>query len=247
MTSDLVVVGLGQLGELLATGALRAGLRVTPVLRSTPRPLDFSAVPPETPVLLAVGEGWEKAAADVPAARRGDVVVLQNEIFPSSLVDAGLPHATVLMVWFNRKAFAPPQPGPPSQALGKHAAVMQHIHAATGLPCEVLDASRLPEVLAAKYAFIATINILGVRQEQTVGAWFQAHAPEANAVLEDVLTLAARLCDTPLTPALRQQVQHALNVHAALPARGRTSLARLQRARAHAARLGLRLNTFLGE
>ena len=78
-------------------------------------------------------------------------------------------------------------------------------------------------------------------------AWFQAHAPEANAVLEDVLTLAARLCDTPLTPALRQQVQHALNVHAALPARGRTSLARLQRARAHAARLGLRLNTFLGE
>ena len=78
LPTDLWVFGLGQLGELLASGALRLGMRVTPVLRRTPRPLDFSAAPPGTPLLVAAGEGWEAAVADIPASRRNDIIVLQN-------------------------------------------------------------------------------------------------------------------------------------------------------------------------
>src|SRR5688572_26348056 len=81
---ELAIFGLGELGKLYGAGALAAGFRVTPLLRQTPLNAVWTQLPERTPLLIAVSEPSLRSVLDnLPANRRGDAILLQNEVFPS--------------------------------------------------------------------------------------------------------------------------------------------------------------------
>jgi ketopantoate reductase len=234
---DALVMGLGQLGQMYAGALLRLGFRVTPIVRSTARPLQLG-VPPGTPVLLAVGEEqFDDAVKELQSAQWADhLILLQNEIFPASWKQWGVENPTVMAVWTNRKNGAA-QVGLATRVSGPQADLVMRMHQALNIPCEKLtDESALNTELCAKYAFILTLNALGVAQARTVSHWMQAEPGRVRAVLNDAVALSAARVDGYVDVARASaRAREALEALSNLPTLGRTALPRVERA-AHAAR-----------
>jgi hypothetical protein len=232
-TGHLVVVGMGQLNALWAQGALKRGMVVTPVVRRTPRPWSLAHVPLPSPLLIGVGEdGLAALWPDIPQERRAHVVFMQNELFPSTWEGLGVTEPSVMVVWLNRKQDSVPRPGPPTQLFGPHAATLATLHEALGLAYTILpDGNALRGALTAKYGFILTLNALGHHTDRPLGAWCAADRATVDALLEDALRLGARLSGLTQVPdAARTLALQALELHHALPTRGRTAGQRVERA-----------------
>lgn len=239
---DRVVWGLGQLGRLLGGGALRAGCRVTPITREVdPEPV-WERLEAHVPILMCVGEASLEACVNAtPAARRRDLVFVQNELFPSRfLAFTEGEQPTVLVFWSNVKRSLPLMIGRRSAVFGPHAQAVSEIHAALDIPCEVLpDAPSLSREIVAKYAFILTINVLGLQENATLGTWLER--PEAvRPVLDDAIALGWALAGaSPHGGSVREDVHEAMRGLATIPSRGRTAGKRLERALEQAAELGV--------
>jgi len=235
-----LVIGVGQLGALFAEGLERAGWDVTCAGREW-----SGAIPATGPIWVCVGEeSLRSVVAKIPKAERARVIVCQNEVFPSTLAELGLEAATVLIVWFNRKAGATPKLGPTDIVVGPQSPAVQAAYEALGIPLRGLDEGEsLAGALAVKYAFILGINTLGVLNTEgsnlTVGEWISGSAHEAVAAertMRWAFGLALRACgisdvDGPARAAMWVQLGSALAVHAELPTRGRKSQDRLERAK----------------
>ena len=242
--TDLVVFGVGQLGQLFAGGALRLGVRVTPITRSTDRPAVWSALPPDTPILIAVREAdLADAIADVPEARRGDLILVQNELFEPLWTDLGAEDPTVVVFWTNKKPRVPLLIGRRTALHGRHADFMAAVHAQLDILAEVLsEPEARDDELVAKYAFILTINALGLIEDTTVGAWLEKDRERVTAVLDDAIQLgeryAGRACrrERALAGALA-----GMTGMGSLKAKGRSAPSRLRRALSDAEEAGLEL------
>ena len=237
---DLVVVGLGQLGSLYADGAQRAGFRVTPVGRTDNLAAIVASVP-AAPLLIAVGESDLAAVlAAIPPPQRDDLILLQNELFPSDW-EPITPHPTVLVVWLNRKHDRPSEVARPTAVHGRHADIVATVHTALGLPCTVLTspADRNLE-LVGKYAFIITVNGLGVAADRTVEAWRRADPARVEALVGEGVTLGeARLGHPVDRAAAHRMVIEALEALPTMPVRGRSAGARVARGLAVARARGI--------
>ncbi|MEW5848194.1 MAG: hypothetical protein AB2A00_05240 [Myxococcota bacterium] len=240
--SDLVVVGLGQLGQLYAGGALKLGIRVTPVVRTTPRPLALSALPGHTPILVAVGEdALGGVLEEIPAARRDHVVLLQNELFPSVWRAHGVRSPTVLIPWLSRKKGRPLEVARPTLAYGPHAGLFAAVHGALDLPCEVTtETARMEDGLVAKYTFIITINALGVQEDLTLGAWLRKDPARVDVLAAEAHALGQAQLGRPVPrDDVLRQAREAMAALPDYPARGRTARARIERAVAVAQQRGV--------
>jgi len=240
---DLLVWGVGELGKLYGSGALAAGFRVTPILRTSDVPITLAGRSPDTPILIAVSEqGLPDVLDSVPRAQKGQVILLQNELFPSLwATEAEAP--TVMIPWLLKKKGDPQIVIRETPVYGVHSEVVKAMHEALGLPCATLDsASALASELADKYAFILTINALGVVRDRTLGGWLREEPVRVRDLASEACQLAARLAETPLDEARRiQRVLQGMHALSALSARGRSAGARVTRAQAHARALGLDL------
>lgn len=239
---DIVVFGLGQLGQLLAGGALRAGLRVTPITRSSAPGDVLAPLAIETPVLVAVGEDALAPALEALGPRGEWAILLQNELFPSSWQACG--HTpTVMVPWLLKKPSAPLTVPRPTQVYGRQVELVAAIHEALAIPCERLaDEASLRQALVDKYAFIATINALGLLRDRTLAIWLAEDPLRVRALALDAATLGERLCGETVDRA--QSVEAVLTGMRALggmSARGRSARTRVERAQANALQLGLEL------
>ena len=96
--------------------------------------------------------------------------------------------------------------------------------------------------LVAKYAFILTINALGLIEDTTVGAWLEKDRERVTAVLDDAIQLgeryAGRACrrERALAGALA-----GMTGMGSLKAKGRSAPSRLRRALSDAEEAGLEL------
>lgn len=228
---DFVVVGLGQLGELYAGGALRAGWRVQAVRRGDD-PRRVIDTHPGAPVLVSVGEPDLMAVLSaIPTERRPDVILLQNDLFPSDwqhFVDA----PTVAVVWLNRKKGAPPQVARPTTLYGRHAAAMVEVHTRLDLSAEVLpDDGALGRELVAKFAFIVAVNGLGVAEDRTVGEWRRRDPDTVARLVDEGLRLGIARLGRPIDEAsARRAIDEAMAALEDMPVRGRSAPTRVQRA-----------------
>lgn len=235
--ADLVVVGVGQLGGLYATGALRGGFRVTPVGRD----VDPGAVVDAGgagPVLVTVGEDTLAAVLRaLPSSRRDDAILVQNELFPADLDGA----PTLAVVWLNRKEERPAEVARPTVVHGRHAGVMARIHAALRLPCRVVtEPAALHAELVAKYAFIVCVNGLGVLAPLTVGEWLARDPGQVRRLLQEGVAVGeARLGQAVDRAAAIAAGEEALRALVHMPVRGRTARARIERAVAAARARGV--------
>jgi hypothetical protein len=238
---DLVIYGVGELGKLLATAALRRGIRVTPITRAQRADEVLGQIAPNTPLLVSVGEHDLPAIlSSLPPAHTGRVILLQNELFPSSWQAHGL-RPSVLVPWLLQKRGMPTQIARPSPLFGADSALLRELCEAIAVPTSQLhDEAELAQALVDKYVFILAINALGLAVDRTLGLWLQEDLAQVWNVLEEAARLGEALVGRPIdhtrAHAAAEQAMRALS---SVPARGRTAGERLTRALAHAKRLGV--------
>jgi len=241
----LVVYGVGELGKLFGGAALRAGIRVTPVTRHANAREILDDVGDDTPILIAVGEReLEVVLRELPTRHRMDIILLQNELFPDSWSEHDLT-PTVLVPWVLQKRGLPTQVAGRSPYIGAHADLVAELFAVLGLPAQRLaDAPALHQALVDKYTFILTINTLGLLVDRTLGMWLQEDPTLIWNICAEATQIAQALCGARADAAqARLATEQGMRALSNVPARGRTARERVERALAHATRLGLRVPT----
>jgi hypothetical protein len=240
---NMILIGVGELGKLYGAAALRAGLRVTPVVRSTNVEDVWQATPEHTPILVAVGEAdLEPVLEYLPAARKRDAILLQNELFPARWRRHGL-EPTVMIPWLLRKRGQPELVARATPVYGQYTSLVAELHRALGLDVEPLHSeAELAQALVDKYTFILTVNALGLLGDFTLGEW-AAREPERIEVLSrEAAALGQALCEHPIdAEASVRATQQGLEGMAPMRARGRSASERVRRAVGQAAAFGLEL------
>lgn len=243
---EVVIVGLGQLGRVFAGALLRAGHTVVPANRGD----DLAALAQRHPdpalVLVAVGENdLHPALAAIPARWKPRVALIQNELLPQDWERHGCANPTVMSVWFEKKKSSDAKPLIASPAAGPGAKLLVEALATVDLPArEVAAGEALLFELVVKNVYILTTNLAGLRTGGTVSELWANHEAFARDVAVDVMALQEALTGARFErEALIGGMLEAFAGDPAHACMGRSAPARLQRALAHADRLGLVLPT----
>jgi hypothetical protein len=240
----VVVIGLGEMGSVFARGLLRLGHPVYPVGRSTRMKSVAKALPKPKLVLVAVGEKDLPRVLDkLPRPWRRLLVLLQNELLPDDY--ARFSDVTVISVWFEKKAGQDSRVIIPSPALGPRAKVLRDALGTLDIPVRVVGRKRdMLFELVLKNLYILTTNIAGLRVGGTVGELQDRHADVMHGVADDVIRLQEAMTGKRFDHgALLAAMGEAFAGDPEHKCMGRSAPARLERALAHADRLGVELPT----
>ena len=231
MKNPVVVVGIGEIGSVVARGFMRLGYPVHPVVRD----MDMSAVAAEVAepelVLIAVGEAdLHNVLSAVPQAWRGRLVLIQNELLPGDWQQYDL-SPTVISVWFEKKKGMDSKVLIPSPVYGDHAQLVSNALASLDIATVVLDsAEALLHELVLKNVYILTTNIAGLRVGGNVGELWGKHQDFARAVAGQVIQLQEKLTTSSLdTESLIAGMLVAFNGDLNHGCMGRSAPARLAR------------------
>ena len=244
--SEVVVIGLGQLGRVFAGGLLRTGHTVVPVTRGDDMFTVAHAHPDPERVLVAVAENdLQTVLAAMPGAWRPRVALIQNELLPRDWEKYRYTDPTVISVWFEKKKGIDAKPLIASPVAGPGAALLCRALASVDLPCrEVALGDELLFELVRKNVYILTTNIAGLRAGGTVAQLWSQHETFARQVanevmdIQDALTGVAHDRDALITGMLE-----AFDGDPAHGCTGRSAPARLARALQHADTYGLAVPT----
>ncbi len=242
--TPVVVIGIGEMGSVFARGLLRLGHPVYPVTRDTDMSRLADALPAPEMVLVAVGETALPAVLEaIPEAWRDRLALLQNELLPADYAD--LPGPTVISVWFEKKKGQDVKVLIPSPVFGPRSQLLIDALATLDIPARaVADDQAMAFELVLKNVYILTTNIAGLRVGGTVGELWRDHEPLARAVANEVIDIQEGLTGRSYDrDALIGGMLEAFNGDLEHRCMGRSAPARLQRALAHADRLGLEVPT----
>lgn len=240
---ELVVYGLGELGQLYGAGALRSGIRVTPITRESSPSEVFKSIGADVPILVAVQEtALDDVLAGIPKGRAESIILLQNDLFPSRYEALGL-RPTVLVPWLLKKRGTNLTIARPTPVYGRHAALVAELHRVLDIPSVTLDNEQaLRQALVEKYAFILGINALGVLRDRTLAGWMQEDPLRVRALTTEAAQLGAALAEcTADKVAIDRAVTEAFQALGTMSARGRSAEGRVRRALAQAEALELAL------
>lgn len=238
----VVVVGLGELGSLLSQGLLRSGVSVVPVLRDTDTDALARDLPEPELVLVAVAEDdLAPVLSALPVSWKTRVALLQNELLPRQWQAPGIERPTVAVIWFEKKPGRVAQEILPSVLGGPGAPLLARALERLGLHGRIVDDEReLLRALVAKNLYILTTNIAGLETGGSVRELWHDHRELARAVANDVLDLQQALCGCELPRSeLLAELERAIDADPEHRCTGRSAPARLERALAHADRLGV--------
>ncbi|MEW6445852.1 MAG: hypothetical protein ACOZAQ_01480 [Pseudomonadota bacterium] len=244
MNDPVIIIGIGEIGAVLARGLLHAGHPVYPVNRNMSLVDAHHHNPEPMAVILAVGEAHlQTCLRDMPDVWRDKLTLIQNELLPRDWTPHALINPTVMSVWFEKKKGMDSKPLMPSPVCGPHAGLlckaMQHV----GLPArEVGDMDSMTWELVRKNVYILTTNIAGMVAGGTVDALWRDHQTLTREVAHEIIDLQEWLSGH--TFDRERLVQGMLEGFQGDPAHqcmGRSAPARLQRALALADEAGLSL------
>lgn len=244
MIDPVIIIGIGEIGAVLARGLLRVGHPVFPVNRDMPLAMAHTLNPEPLAVILAVGEAdLQPCLQDMPLPWRDRLVLLQNELLPRDWKPHELPEPTVMSVWFEKKKGQDSKPLLPSPVHGPHAGLILNAMQAVGLPArEVEDMDAMLWELVRKNVYILTTNIAGLVTGGTVEELWRDHEPLAREVAKEVIELQEWLTGHSFDrERLVQGMLEGFNGDLEHKCMGRSAPARLKRALALAAEGGLRL------
>jgi hypothetical protein len=240
---DLVVYGLGELGQLYGAAALRAGYRVTPITRHDDPRRVLDGLLADVPILVAVGEAALDPVLTVLGKARGNAaILLQNELFPSAWRKHDI-EPTVFVPWLLKKRGTPLLVARACPVFGAQTELVRDLHQALDLPCEALpNEHALYQALVEKYAFILTINALGLLRDRTLGMWLQEDPSRVAGLSRETAQLGAVLCESEVDlERCQQAVLEGMRALHNVAARGRSAEERVTRALAEGQRIGLEL------
>jgi len=246
MKSPVVVIGLGEIGSVLARGYLKRGHPVYPVLRDMNLEEQAAAIPEPLAVVVAVGEAELQAMlASLPTLWRSKLILIQNELLPRDWQQHDL-EPTVISVWFEKKKGQDVKVVVPSTVYGSQAENLVAALDTLDIPSTLIsDADTMTFELVRKNYYILTSNIAGLRTGGTVGELWQNHQDFVQQVITDVHTVqehlvGEKLDKTELTAAMVNAFEGDLE-HGCM---GRSAPVRLQRALDIAKQAGLDVPTF---
>lgn len=232
MQQPVVIVGIGELGSVFATGFLRAEHPVIPITRGMNLIEEANAIPAPLVVLIAVGEmDLHPVLQSVPPRWHDRLTLLQNELLPRDWKAHALPHPTVIIVWFEKKRGRAVRVGRPSPVFGPKADVIATALGSLNIPTRRLD--RPEDVLLAlvhKNLHILTMNITGLATGGTLSDLLEKHQPLTVAVAKEVLEIQEWLTETKLPrQELMQRMFESFSAFSDQASMGRSAPARLQR------------------
>ncbi len=243
MNDPVIIIGIGEIGSVLARGVLRAGHPVYPVNRDV-NLADAHRINPEPmAVILAVGEAQlQPCLGDMPSPWRDKLVLIQNELLPRDWTPHGLHTPTIMSVWFEKKKGMDSKPLLPSPVFGPHAGLICKAMDQVGLSVrEVEDMGTMLWELVRKNVYILTTNITGLVTGGTVEELWRDHEALAREVANEVIDLQEWL--TGQTFDRESLIQGMLEGFKGDPEHkcmGRSAPARLARAISLADKAGLR-------
>ena len=235
-----VVIGIGEMGSVFARGLLRLGHPVYPVNRDTDMKGLAGELPKPKLVVVATAEDeLAPVLRDIPKKWRDRLVLLQNELLPDDYAD--LPNATVISVWFEKKKGQEVKVIVPSPAFGPRAALLARALSTLDIPVRQVDTPReMLFELVVKNLYILVSNIAGLRTGGTVAELWAGHQDLARSVAKDVIALQEGLTGSRFNnDALIAAMVKAFEGDPDHNCMGRSAPARLDRALAHADRLGI--------
>jgi len=240
--SEIVVIGLGQLGRVFAGGLLRAGRTVVPLNRGDDMATLAQAHPAPELVLVAVAENdLHGVLAALPVAWKPRVALIQNELLPRDWQTHGYLDPTVISVWFEKKKGIDAKPLIASPVAGPGAALLCRALASIDLPCrEVAPGDSLLFELVRKNVYILTTNIAGLKTGGTVSQLWAQHEAFARQVANEVMDIQDAL--TSVRHDRDKLIAGMLEAFDGDPdhgCTGRSAPARLARAIGHADEFGL--------
>ncbi|WP_017364752.1 hypothetical protein [Methylococcus capsulatus] len=241
MKKPVVIIGMGEMGDLFARGFLKCGHPVHPILRGSRPESVAQAIPEPDLVLVAVGETeLHPVLASMPSAWRTRLGLLQNELLPCDWQRHGITDPTVIVVWFDKKKGRPFVPVLPTPVAGPRAGLVVQSLEAIEVPCHTIPDEELLYELVRKNLYILTINIAGLRTGGTVSELWDRHRELAEKTADEILDIQEWLTQTRLPR--RRLMAGMLEGFAGDPnhiCTGRTAPARLRRALDHAKAAGI--------
>jgi len=233
MNDPIIIIGMGEIGSVLARGLLRAGHPVYPVTRSMALSDAHRINPEPMAVILSVGEAQLQACLhEMPMPWRDKLVLLQNELLPRDWQEHELQSPTVMSVWFEKKKGMDSKALLSSPVFGNHAGLICSAMQTLELPAhEVLTMDAMTWELVRKNVYILTTNIAGLAVGGTVDELWQKNKTLARDIAFEVVQLQEAL--TGLTferEALIQGMLAGFHGDPAHKCMGRTAPARLERA-----------------
>lgn len=198
MKKPVVVIGIGEIGSVIARGCMKLGHPVFPVTRDTNITEMSELVPTPECVVVAVGEkDLQSTLENIPAVWRDRLVLIQNELLPADWEKQALGNPTVVSVWFEKKAGQDSIVVVPSIARGPASEFLQQALASLNIPVtQVGSDDQLLFELVRKNLYILTTNISGLKTGGTVSELWQQHESLARDVASDVLDIQEALTDT---------------------------------------------------
>jgi hypothetical protein len=195
MKSEVVIVGIGQLGGVFARGFLRCGRPVFPILRGMDMDDLARAHPnPELVLITVRKEDLHPVLRKVPEVWRGRLGLLQNELLPSDWQAHDLPHPTVCIVRFEKRAGQAARAEVPSYVYGPQADLILCAYEKLGFPIEKLDSPwEIMLELVRKNLFILTTNIAGLVVGGTLEGLLEQHEDLTVEIADEVLDLQETL------------------------------------------------------
>lgn len=195
MNQPIVIIGVGEIGGVLARGLLRCGHPLYPITRSQPLRKAADTFPAVEAVLVAVAENdLHDVLEDMPKVWRRKLVLVQNELLPRDWEGHGIQTPTVVSIWFEKKRGFDPRVIIPSPVFGPHAGLVQKALGALAIPAFTApNAASMQFELVRKNLYILTSNIAGLVLGGTTGELWNKHRGVALQVAGDILKLQAKL------------------------------------------------------
>jgi hypothetical protein len=199
MKKPIIIIGMGELGELFALGFLKIGHPVYPVLRGMDPAVLAAELPEPELVLVAVGENdLHPVLETLPPAWRGRLGLLQNELLPRDWRRHGIADPTVCVVWFDKKKGRPFVAVLPTPVCGPKAGLIVGALRVLDVPSWEIPPEELLYELVRKNLYILTVNLAGLRTKGTVGELWTHHRALAEAVAGEILAIQEWLAGTEL-------------------------------------------------
>jgi len=242
MKDPVVLIGVGEMGGVFARGLLRAGHPLYPLNRGDDANTLAAELPQPALVLLAVAEkDLHSSLETLPAAWKGRLGLLQNELLPRDWQRHGIDQPTVISVWFEKKPGQDVKVLVPSPVHGPQADLLVEALGSIEIPTLCIDREEdMLFELVRKNLYILTTNIAGLETGGTVQQLWGENSSLMNRVFDDVLRIQEYLTGRNFDrDRLLAAVLEAFDGDPEHLCMGRSAPARLQRALQVAEECGL--------
>ena len=195
MNQAVVVIGMGEIGSVLARGLLKTGHPVYPVTRDMELSEQAKRLTDPLAVIVAVGENdLHPLLSKIPENWQKNLVLIQNELLPRDWQQYSFPTPTIISVWFEKKQGQDVKVVVPSPLQGTQAQLMFDALRSLNIPAEIIkNETTMTAELVRKNYYILTSNIAGLEVGGTVGELWHDHQDFAKAVIKDIHTIQQHL------------------------------------------------------